>query len=160
MKQRTLQELVTVPAETDYLEHFQALARVNLEMRQQGPTAQLLVRKSFLEADIGNYTAALDAARDAIDVAPTLSEARYQEGMSLMLLAFSRVGLLAGSPGLASPLARARTLLEQSRDAFAATLEINPADEEAELDLQALEAFLRRHGEDDALETALRALFD
>lgn len=160
MKQRTLQEVITVPAETDYLEHFQALATVNLEIHHHGPSAHRLLRKSILEADIGNYTAALEAARDAIDVAPTLTEAHYQEGMCLMLLAFSRAGVLAGAPGLESPIARPRRLLEQARDAFAATVAGNPADDEAAMDLYAIEGFLRRHEADDSLEAELRALFE
>ncbi|MGB1586266.1 MAG: hypothetical protein ACPHID_04390 [Thermoplasmatota archaeon] len=150
---------MTAPAEEDYVQHFQALARVNLEIREYGPTATRLLCKSILESDIGNYSAALDDARDALDLKPELSEAHYQEAMALMLLAFTRVGVLAGSPGMAMPLARARRLLEQAATSFGAAAELNDEDEEAQADADAILGFLAQNEDDDDLEAALHAMF-
>lgn len=160
MKQRTLQELVTVPAEADYVQHFQALSTVNLEIREHGATAHRLLRKAILEMDVGNYHAALDAARDAVEAKPDLLEARYQEGLALILLSFAKVGVLAGSQGMASPAARPRRLLVQALDAFSTVAAANPEDEEAAADMSALAAFLEDVVEDDALEAELRAMFE
>lgn len=160
MQQKTLLEVVTAPAEEDYVQHFQALAQVNLEIRQSGPTAQRLLRKSILEMDIGNYSASLDAARDALDLKPELPEASYQEGMALMLLAFTKVGVLAGAPGMAMPIARARRLLEQAAESFAIVAINNPCDEEAVADQQAITGFLDENEDDGDLDQALRAMFE
>ena len=160
MQQKTLLEVVIAPAEEDYVQHFQALAQVNLEIRQTGPNATLLLRKSILEMDIGNYSAALDAARDALDLKPELPEASYQEGMALMLLAFTRVGVLAGAPGMAMPIARARRLLEQAADSFAVVAINNPGDEEAVADQEAIVGFLDENEDDGDLEAALQAMFE
>lgn len=159
MHSKTLQEVMTAPAEEDYVQHFQALARVNLEIREYGPTATRLLRKSILESDIGNYSAALDDARDALDLKSELPEAHYQEGMALMLLAFTRVGVLAGSPGMAVPLARPRRLLQQAAGSFQVVADLNDEDEEAHADAQAIEGFLEQNEDDDDLEDALRAMF-
>jgi len=157
VQQRTLLELVTAPAEDDYVKHFQALATCNLEIRQRGATPERLLRKSILELDIGNFQAGLDAARDAADLKPDLAEARYQEGMALVMLAFTKVGVLAGAPGMPTPLARPRVLLEQAAEAFARSLKHRPDDEEAAADLAALSAFLTTVGDD--VDGALRQLF-
>ncbi len=158
--ERTLLELVTAPQEADYLQHFQALSTVNLEIRQRGASPERLLQKSILEADIGNFQAALDAARDASDLRPDMAEARYQEGMSLILLAFTKVGVLAGAPNMPTPIARPRVLLEQAAEAFSQSVQANPDDEEAAEDLAALSGFLATTDDDGILESALRKMFE
>ena len=160
MKQRTLLELVPTATEADYIQHFQALATVNLEIRQRGATAERLLRRSILEMDVGNFQASLDAAQDALDLRPDLNEARYQEGMSLIMLAFTKLGVVAGAAGMATPIARPRTLLEQAAESFGKAVRANPEDEEAQDDLAATSAFLANHPEDDALEDEMRRVLD
>jgi tetratricopeptide (TPR) repeat protein len=158
MQHKTLLEVMTAPAQEDYVHHFQALAQVNLEIRQSGPTAKLLLHKSILEVDLGNYSAALVAVRDALDLKPDLAEASYQEGMSLVLLAFTKAGVLAGAPGMAMPGARARRLLEKALEAFKAAVEANPDDEEASADIDAIQGFLALNDDDSELDERLRAM--
>ena len=160
VKQRTLLELVPTATEADYIQHFQALATVNLEIRQRGATAERLLRRSILEMDVGNFQASLDAAQDALDLRPDLNEARYQEGMSLIMLAFTKLGVVAGAAGMETPIARPRTMLEQAAEAFGKAERANPEDEEAQDDLAATSAFLANHPEDDALEDEMRRVLD
>lgn len=159
MKQKSLLQLVPPPSERDYLEHFQSLASVNLEIRQRGPTADRLLRKSILEMDVGNFTASLDAARDAAELHDEDPEARYQEGMALVMLAFTKAGVLAGSPGMEPPLASASTLLKQAADAFARVVKTNPEDDESKEDLAALARFLAEHPSEEELEKGLQGLW-
>lgn len=159
MKQKSLLQLVPPPSERDYLEHFQCLASVNLEIRQRGPTADRLLRKSILEMDVGNFAASLDAARDAAELREEDPEARYQEAMALVLLAFTKAGVLAGSPGMESPLASVSTLLKQAAEAFSLVVKTNPEDDEAKEDLAALARFLAEFPDEGELEQGLRGLW-
>ncbi len=158
MKQKTLLQLVPPHQENDYLEHFASLAMVNVEIREKGATAERLLRKSILEMDIGNYSAALDAARDASDVRADWAEAHYQEGMSLLLLAFTKAGILAGAAAMERPVGSVRTLLIHARDALEQAMHLNPLDEEVIEDYEALVDFTRDHGEEDDLVAALQEL--
>ncbi len=158
MKQRTLLELVQ-PAEPDYVEHFRLLAVLNVEIRRNGPTWERLLRKSILEMDVGNFSAGLDAARDAIDLRPGAAEAYFQEGMALLLLAFQKAGALAASAGSEAPVGSTRTLLEQAVDAFDEASRINPGDQECQEDVATLSAFLEEHKKPAKVEEALRALW-
>lgn len=155
MRQKTLLQLVP-PQESDYLEHFASLATVNVEIREKGATAERLLRKSILEMDIGNYAAGLEAARDAADVRPEWSEAHYQEGLGLLLLAFTKAGVLAGSPGMERPIGSVKTLLEHAKRALGEAMRLNPRDEEVSEDHAALTLFMEEH--EDDLGEALRAL--
>ncbi len=158
MKQKTLLQLVPPHQESDYLEHFASLATVNIEIREKGATAERLLRKSILEMDIGNYTAALEAARDAADVRKDWAEAYYQEGMSLLLLAFAKAGIMAGSAAMERPLGSVKTLLGHARNALQQAMHLNPLDEEVEEDFEALVAFTAEHEGDDDLVAALQDL--
>ncbi len=159
MKQKTLLQLVPPPNERDYLEHFQSLASVNLEIRQRGPTAERLLRKSILEMDLGNFSASLDAARDAAELHHKDPEARYQEAMALVMLAFTKAGVLAGAAGMESPLASTQTLMKQATQAFAEVVKYNPEDEEAAEDLAALSRFLMEHPAEKDLDAGLQSLW-
>ncbi len=158
MKQKTLLQLVPPHQESDYLEHFASLAMVNVEIREKGATAERLLRKSILEMDIGNYSAALDAARDASDVRLDWAEAHYQEGMSLLLLAFSKAGILAGAAAMERPVGSVRTLLVLARDSLRLAMDLNPLDEEVAEDYEALLDFTTAHDEDADLVAALQGL--
>ncbi len=158
MKQKTLLQLVPPHQESDYLTHFASLAMVNIEIREKGATAERLLRKSILEMDIGNYSAALDAARDASDVRLDWAEAHYQEGMSLLLCAFAKAGVLAGSAAMERPVGSVRSLLHLARDSLRLAMDLNPLDEEVEEDHEALVAFTSAHDADDDLIAALQDL--
>lgn len=158
MKQKTLLQLVPPQQESDYLEHFQALSAVNLEIRQQGATPERLLRKSILEVDIGNFSAGLDAARDAAEMRPEWGEAHYQEAMTLLLLAFTKAGVLAGAPGMEPPLGSIRTLMDHATRGFSRALQFNHGDEEVKEDLAVLARFLARHEDESSLRDALQGL--
>ncbi len=155
MKQKTILQLVPPHLESDLLEHFQSLATVNIEIREKGATAERLLRKSILEMDVRNYSAGLDAARDAADVRPEWAEAHYQEGMALLHLAFCKAGILAGSADMEAPVGSVRTLLEHAGRALGHALRLNPEDEEVAEDVHALSSFIAAT---DDVEEALRGL--
>ncbi len=158
MKQKTLLQLVPPHTEADYLEHFQSLAEVNMEIRQNGLTPERLLRKSIIELEIGNYSAERDAARDAAELKPDWAEVHYQEGMSLLLLALTKAGVVAGAPGMEAPVGGVRTLMEHAARSFGQALRLNADDEEVQEDVAALTRFLARHDEDADLEAAVREL--
>lgn len=158
MKQKTLLQLVPPQQESDYLEHFQALSAVNLEIRQQGATPERLLRKSILEVDIGNFSAGLDAARDAAELRPEWAEVHYQEGMSLLLLAFTKAGVMAGAPGMEPPLGSIHTLMGHAARSFGQALQLNQDDDEVQEDLAVLTRFMTRHEGEAALRDALQGL--
>lgn len=158
MQQKTLLQLVPPQQESDYLEHFQALAAVNLEIRQRGATPERLLRKSILEMDIGNFSAGLDAARDATDLRPDWGEAHYHEGMALLFLAFTKAGVLAGAPGMEQPIGSVQTLMAHAARALGQAYKVNDDDEEVREDLAVLARFMAKHDGEEALVDGLRGL--
>lgn len=158
MQQKSLLQLLPPQEESDYVEHFQALAAVNVEIRQRGPTAERLLRKSILEMDVGNFAACVDSARDAAEVRPRFAEAHYQQGMGLLLLAFTRAGVMAGAPAMEQPVGSTRTIMQHAARALRNALDINGSDDEVAEDVAVLEAFIGRYESDHELETALQRL--
>ncbi len=158
MKPKTLLQLLPPRSETDYLDHFQALAAVNVEIQKRGATPERLLQKAMLEMQIGNFSAGLEAARDATDLRPTWAEAHYQQGMALLHLAFVRVGILAGSAGMERPVGSPKTLLEHAGRAFGEALRLHPEDVEAKEDLSTLSLFMAQHNSADSVRMALLEL--
>lgn len=146
MKGQPLSRLVSAPCDSDYVENFQALADVNVALQQEGPTAELLLRKAMFELDLGNYGAARRAARDALDMDPDLAEAHYQEGLANLLLAFARAGVVPAGPGHATtPGESIESLLQATATCFGHTLRISPDDPEVQEDLAAVSRLIARH---------------
>lgn len=136
--------------------HFQQLASVNMEIQAHGTTAERLLRKSILEIDVGNFSAALDAALDAAELKPDWPEPHYQQGMALVLLAFCKAGVVPGSAGMERPLGSVKTLLEQAARALGQALRLHPGDEEVAEDVAALSQFLVTHGKE--VDSAVKEL--
>lgn len=157
MRQR-LAQLFQVPADLDYVESFQALSKVNLEIRRYGPSAERLIRKAHLERDVGNHAAGLVAAQDALVLDPRDPEMHYQVGLAFLYLALAKARALPVGPSPTElPDETASELLSKSVAAFRMVLELNPKDEDARQDATALQSILDAHGSDDQLGVALRS---
>jgi len=157
MSARLLTELIRTTNDLDYVERFQTLAKVNLEMRNKGPTSERLLRKAILEMDVGNYAAGLEAASDAIGLDEESPEAYYQSAVAHVLLAFVRAGALPLAPGMQElPKDAADVLLARAIGGFREAVRLNPGDEEAAEDLAALDRFVAEHTDVEALMAALR----
>lgn len=157
MRQR-LAQLFQVPADLDYVESFQALSKVNLEIRRHGPSAERLVRKAHLERDVGNHAAALVAAQDALVLDPRNPEMHYQVAVALLYLALAKSQALPVGPSPSElPQETASELLVKSVAAFNNVLDLNPRDEDAKQDAVALQSILDGHPSDDQLRDALRS---
>jgi hypothetical protein len=157
MRQR-LSQLFQVPADLDYVESFQALSKVNLEVRRYGPTAERLLRKAHLERDVGNHASSLVAAQDALVLDPRNPEMHYHVGLAFLYLALAKAGALPVGPSPTElPEEDATALLGKAVAAFQMVLELNPRDEDARTDANALQAVLDSHPDDRRLSEALRA---
>jgi tetratricopeptide (TPR) repeat protein len=157
MRQR-LSQLFQVPADLDYVESFQALSKANLEIRRYGPTAERLLRKARLERDVGNHSSSLVAAQDALVLDPRNPEMHYQVGLAFLYLALARAGALPVGPSPGElPEETVLAFLEKAVAAFRLVVELNPKDEDARQDAQALEAAIAGHPGDAALAEALRS---
>ncbi|HEX2065386.1 MAG TPA: hypothetical protein VHI93_01100, partial [Candidatus Thermoplasmatota archaeon] len=109
MRPRLIAQLVHA-ADLDYVEHFQMLSAVNLEIRRSGPTAERLLRKAILEMDVGNFLASLAAAEDALALDPKSPEVRHQLGRINLRLALAKAGAPGRSGGCGVAAQRARQL--------------------------------------------------
>jgi len=139
MKARLLNQLVQVPADLDYVEHFQVLSGVNLEIRRHGPSADRLLRKAILEMDIGNYAASLAAAQDACALDPVSAETHHQVGLAYLFLALAKAGAVPTGPGVReTPAESSLGLLQRAVGAFEDVLRLNPHDQETADDLEML----------------------
>lgn len=153
---RLLTHLVQA-TDLDYVEHFQALAIANLDLRRLGPSAERLVRKSVLELDVGNFTASVAAAQDAVAMAPQSSETHHQLGLSTLYLALAKAGAISVGPGVSERVPESVTgLLWRSLEAWKEAIRLAPADEETGHDLGVLENVLAAHRSDAELVQALR----
>src|ERR1041385_2868336 len=157
MRQR-LSQLFQVPSDLDYVESFQALAKANLEIRRYGPSAERLLRKAHLERDVGNHASSLAAAQDALVLDPRDPEMHYQVGVAFLYLALAKAGALPVGPSPTElPQESARDLLEKAIAGFRIVLELNPKDEDARQDAQALQSVLDAHPGEAGLADALRS---
>ena len=157
MRQR-LAQVFQVPADLDYVESFQHLSKVNLEIRRYGPTAERLIRKAHLERDVGNHASSLVAAQDALVLDPRNPEMHYHVGLAFLYLALAKADALPVGPSPSElPEDQTTALLEKAVSAFRLVLELNPSDEDALLDANTLQAVLDAHPDDRGLGEALRA---
>jgi tetratricopeptide (TPR) repeat protein len=154
MRAHLIAQLATSPRDLDYVEHFQTLSVVNLEIRRHGPSAERLLRKAILEMDLGNYGASLAAALDAVALDPVSPETHHQVAMAYLLSSLARAGFVPVGPGTAVhelPSATAVELMGKSMEAFRKVLRLNPNDQETQEDLQALESVVGAAKDDAAL---------
>lgn len=148
MKTRLLTQLVQVPADLDYVEHFQVLSGVNLEIRRHGPSADRLLRKAILEMDIGNYAASLAAAQDACALDPVSAETHHQVGLAYLLLAMAKAGVVPTGPGVReSPSESCMGLLQKAVTSLGEVLRLNPDDQETREGVSVLKDWLRTDSE-------------
>ena len=157
MRQR-LAQVFQVPADLDYVESFQALSKVNLEIRRYGPTAERLIRKAHLERDVGNHASSLVAAQDALVLDPRNPEMHYHVGLAFLYLALAKADALPVGPSPTElPDDPTSALLSKAVAAFELVVELNPHDEDARQDATALQAVLNAHPDDRGLGEALRS---
>ncbi len=110
-------------ADADYVTSFDALARLEIEIRRRGPSPHLLLRRAMLSMGIGNYVGALQAAQDAVTACPREAEAHYQEGLAWLWMARVQTGHATCAPGAPAPTKRPlRILLGNAHDAFCAAM--------------------------------------
>jgi tetratricopeptide (TPR) repeat protein len=118
---------------TDYVEEFQALASVNLEIQAKGPSAPRLLRKAILEIHLGNYVHARETVERALDAQPASPEAHYQRGVAYALLACLKADAIPAGPGNHDlPKESLRFLLTEAARSFAQAMQQNPGDDEAQ----------------------------
>lgn len=159
MKPRLLAQLVQVPADLDYVEHFQVLSGVNLEIRRHGPSADRLLRKAILEMDVGNYAASLAAAQDACALDPVSAETHHQVGLAYLLLAMAKAGAVPTGPGVReTPSESCMALLQKAVKSFGEVLRLNPNDLETQDDLAMLEHWAAYDSEARLLKSLRGAL--
>ena len=161
MRQRLLTQLVQAPQDLDYVESFQALSRINLELRRHGPSADRLLRRAVLERAVGNHAASLAATQDALVLEPQTPEMHYQVGVAHLFLALAKAEALPVGPRPTElPDESLSVLLGRARDAFAKAAEMNPADEDAREDVAVLTKVLDGAGSESALAEARRCKKD
>lgn len=156
MRPRLIAQLVHA-ADLDYVEHFQLLSAVNLEIRRSGPTAERLLRKAILEMDVGNFLASLSAAEDALALAPRSAEVRHQLGCINLRLALAKAGAIPLGPGAEKGILQSPTeLLQAAIDAFETAVRLNPQDDESRADAGILVQLAKDCDTDVKLSKALR----
>jgi len=156
MRQRLWADLVETPQDLDYVERFQRLAALNLEMRKDGPTVPILLRKSILETGVGNHAAALQAALDAVALDGGDAEAHHQVGRASLMLALVRAGVVPQT-GDGGGQGTATGLLGQAAGEFRAAAGLVPGDDESLEDAAFLESMLEANDTEAALVEAIRA---
>ncbi|MFA5945150.1 MAG: hypothetical protein WC876_11870 [Candidatus Thermoplasmatota archaeon] len=157
MRQR-LAQVFQVPSDLDYVESFQVLSKVNLELRRHGPTGERLIRKAHLERDVGNHAASLEAVQEAVALDPRNPEMHYQVGLAFLYLALAKADALPVGPNASDlPAEPTTALLGKAVSAFRLVLELNPRDEDARQDATVLQSVLDAHPDDRRLANALRS---
>ena len=152
-----LAQLFQVPADLDYVQSFQDLANLTLEIRRDGPSVGRLLRRSYLERGVGNHAASLTAVRKALELDPKNPEVHYALGVAHFFLALARADALPVGPRASDlPDESVSELLGLAVEAFTRVLELNPADEDAAQDVAALAEVLSVGADDDQLAAALR----
>jgi hypothetical protein len=146
----SIQELVHAP-QADYVETFQSLAIVNMEIQKMGPTPERLLCRGLLEIDMGAYVDARESIQDALIANSGIAEGMYYLGVANVLLCLQRAGVIAGSAGQLAP-EPARVHMEQACSAFRSALALN-SDEDLQSQLTACEDLLAEaEGEEEFLE--------
>ncbi len=157
MASNNLLHLIHAPLDVDYVQHFQGLAALNLEIKRLGPSAERMLRKAILEMDVGNFEAGVKAAEHARELSPSTTEIHYQYGLANLLLACAKADAIPSGPGQQMP---ARTgvkrLLEEAIRAFEDVVRLNAADEEARRGLRALQVLLADDADERSIVKALK----
>lgn len=157
MRQRLLTQIIQLPWDVDYVESFQALSKINLELRRLGPSAQRLLRRAQLERAVGNHAASLTACEDALVLEPTNAEMHYQVGVANLFLALAKAEALPVGPRVPDlPDEAPSVLLRRAATCFARTLELNPNDDDAREDVAILDQVLEQCKNEETLVEALR----
>lgn len=145
------------PVDADYVDQFQRLAELNLQMKRDGPSKSLLLRRSLLEAALGNFHAGRVAAKDAVLLDREDPECLFQQGMSCLFLAYAEAGAVATSPADSGwediPVDQ---LLREAEEAFLAAAASNPEDEESKRLAAEVAEVLTRHPGERGLREHLR----
>lgn len=142
----------------DYVACFRALAKLEVEIRQDGPRPQLLLRRSMLHIEMGDLQRGLESAQDAVAAAPRDADAHFQEGMVWMALARLRTGAIVLGPAVEAPELRPLPeLLGNAYEAVCAASRCRPSDPDAREHLEFLEDVLG-NDEDDIADAFLRGV--
>lgn len=143
-----LSQRLHVPRDVDYVQAFQNLNRVQLELRRHGPSVELLLRRCELERRVGNYAASHAAALDAYRLDPRNPEVHYQVGVALVYLAMRKAGAVpCTTSSIRVPDQDQDQLLERAVYAFRAVVQLNPDDQDAEVLQHELEDLAGQHVE-------------
>ncbi len=132
-------------SDLDYSQAFAALAAIELEIRRDGVTPELVLRRGYARFALGNYLAATFDAESALRSDPMCTEARFLKGTSMLALAAVKHGIAAPGIGPAVPpkgLPPRRHLLLTARESFQIVLAANSDDEQARRGLAATAALL------------------
>ncbi len=157
MTRHQLARLLHAPQDLDYVDRFQELQTLNLEMRKSGPTTEQLLRKALLEMEVGNFVAGLAAAKDAQVLAPSNAECHFQVGKAYVFLALAKADGNPLGPSLKLlPGESATGLVMKAAEAFRACLAQNPGDEEVQRDLDLLDELLAECDDEASLMKELR----
>lgn len=142
---------------TDYVEEFQALAAVNLEIQAKGATASRLLRKAILEVHVGDYADARESVERALDASPASAEAHYQRGVAYALLACLKADAIPAGPGHHDlPKESLRFLLTEAARSFAKAVACNADDDEAQERLLRVGTILDTATSEDRIALLLR----
>lgn len=136
-----------VPAEADYVETFQNLARLHVEMQRQGATAARLARAAVLELQMGHIPEAHAAAELAVRRDRQEAEAHYALARTEIAQALRQAG--------AGRTTGVREGLEAATDQLREVLKINPDDEEAGQELALLDTLLKSYTDPGKLAAVL-----
>ncbi len=159
MASNNLLHLIHAPLDVDYVQHFQGLAALNLEIKRLGPSAERMLRKAILEMDVGNFEAGVKAAEHARELSPSTTEIHYQYGLANVLLACAKADAIPSGPGQQIPARTGvKALLEEAVEAFEEVVNLNDCDDEARRGLRALKTLLADGADERSIVKALKSL--
>ena len=118
----------------DYEAAFRALAEVHSEMRRDGVSTQLLLRRGLARFALGNYLAAAFDAERVARQEPDSMDAHYLKGQACVAMAAVRAGLAHPGIGVYMPseaLPERSHLLAVAQRSFEVVLRSDPDDRQA-----------------------------
>lgn len=85
--------------DSDYVAAVGRLTQLCLEINRSGATAERLLRKAYLEIDVGSYQGAAKTAQEALAKDANLQEAELVMARAQFYLALVRAGVMEGAFG-------------------------------------------------------------
>lgn len=118
----------------DYEAAFRALCAVHSEMRRDGVSADLLLRRAHCRFALGNFLGAAFDAERVVRERPAWSDAQYLKGQACLAMAGVRDGTVHPGVGVYMPpdgLPERDHLLDVAERCFASVLRADPDDVQA-----------------------------